>query len=243
MMPSNDKKSNHLKIQSFQRIFFHENECFIFDMIDYIQIQNSLSFLQPWLWADFLNSFLVYLWLCLLRSNFFWQKYLFLLLLNFQNSSVLLTLLPSLAERKKNFCYRKVLILIFAGNMFTSTNTFGAAATQPNPNKDMEVPSPPDDTVTCLRFSPAQLPQSTYLIATSWDNHVRCWEVTSNSIAPKAQQSHGGPVLDAAWSHDGTKVFTCSVDKTAYMWDLQSNSFTQVNVWGCLKIYQLMLHE
>lgn len=112
--------------------------------------------------------------------------------------------------------------------MFSSTNTFGATATQPNPNKDMEVPSPPDDTVTCLRFSPAQLPQSTYLVATSWDHHVRCWEVTSNSITPKAQQSHSGPVLDAAWSHDGTKVFTCSVDKAAFMWDLQSNSFTQI---------------
>lgn len=45
---------------------------------------------------------------------------------------------------------------------------------------------------------------------------------------PKAQQTHTGPVLDVCWSDDGTKVFTGSVDKTAKMWDLTSNTAMQV---------------
>jgi len=41
-----------------------------------------------------------------------------------------------------------------------------------NPNRDFEVASPPDDTVSCLKFSPSTIPQ-VYLIAGSWDNNVR----------------------------------------------------------------------
>lgn len=76
-----------------------------------------------------------------------------------------------------------------------------------NPMKDFEVASPPEDSTSALAFSPPALPQN-YLIAGSWDNQVRCWEIQQvtggaqpawQSI-PKAQQSHQGPVLDVAWS-------------------------------------------
>ncbi|XP_051562646.1 mRNA export factor-like isoform X4 [Myxocyprinus asiaticus] len=58
---------------------------------------------------------------------------------------------------------------------------------------------------------------------------VRCWEVQDNGqTVPKAQQMHTGPVLDVCWSDDGSKVFTASCDKTAKMWDLNSNQATQI---------------
>ena len=39
---------------------------------------------------------------------------------------------------------------------------------------------------------------------------------------------HTGPVLDVCWSDDGSKVFTASCDKTAKMWDLNSNQANQI---------------
>uniref|UniRef100_U3KNE1 mRNA export factor n=1 Tax=Oryctolagus cuniculus TaxID=9986 RepID=U3KNE1_RABIT len=69
--------------------------------------------------------------------------------------------------------------------------------------------------------------------STTTDNHnpmkVRCWEVQdSGQTIPKAQQMHTGPVLDVCWSDDGSKVFTASCDKTAKMWDLNSNQAIQI---------------
>ena len=58
---------------------------------------------------------------------------------------------------------------------FRSTTSFGKPATSlttsTNPNNDFEVVSPPDDSISCLEFSPASLAQN-YLIAGSWDNSV-----------------------------------------------------------------------
>ncbi|KAG1715060.1 mRNA export factor [Nymphon striatum] len=113
-----------------------------------------------------------------------------------------------------------------------AAGSFGQATTAAtgvhNPMKDFEVTNPPDDSVSCLSFSPATVPQN-FLIAGSWDNNVRCWEVqNTGQTIPKAQQSHQGPVLDVAWSDDGTKVFTASCDKTVKMWDLNSNQFVQI---------------
>lgn len=85
----------------------------------------------------------------------------------------------------------------FAGNSTTTIH---------NPQKDFEVASPPDDAVSGLAFSPPSLSQN-FLVSGSWDNQLRCWEVhQSGQSIPKAQQSHQGPVLDVAWSDDGTKV-------------------------------------
>lgn len=92
----------------------------------------------------------------------------------------------------------------------------------------VEVPYPPDDSISCLKFSPDTIPQ-TFLISTSWANDVRCWEIADNAKATaKASKSHDAPILSAAWSNDSTKVFTASCDKTAKMWDLQSDQFVQI---------------
>ncbi|GAA0139668.1 hypothetical protein Leryth_016652 [Lithospermum erythrorhizon] len=91
-----------------------------------------------------------------------------------------------------------------------------------NPNKSTEVSQPPSDSVSSLCFSP----KSNHLIATSWDNQVRCWEITKSgnvvSSAPKASITHDQPVLCSAWKDDGTTVFSGGCDKQAKMWPLLS---------------------
>ena len=81
--------------------------------------------------------------------------------------------------------------------------TQGAASY--NPNKDVEVALPPTDSISSLSFSPV----ANYLIATSWDNQVRCYEIQgSGQSVGKAAKSHEQPVLCSAWSADGSTVFT-----------------------------------
>ena len=53
---------------------------------------------------------------------------------------------------------------VFGGGTASSTSNV-------NPMKDLEVQSPPDDSVSSLSFSPATLP-ALYLVAGSWDNNV-----------------------------------------------------------------------
>lgn len=104
--------------------------------------------------------------------------------------------------------------------MFGTANSFSPASTlfsSPTPsattniNKDYELPSPPDDTVQALRFSPPSVPQN-FLASGSWDGLVRVWEVSIPALSsvpvvspnlqalPKAQQTAGGPVLDVCYS-------------------------------------------
>ncbi|KAJ0409225.1 hypothetical protein P43SY_006722 [Pythium insidiosum] len=86
----------------------------------------------------------------------------------------------------------------------------------PNPNNDYDVPPAVNDGIQDLAWSPS----SNILVAGSWDNLVRCWEVqqsgTQFNAVPKAQISHDAPVLCTAFSG----VRPCSCDKTAKMWVL-----------------------
>ncbi|XP_048325158.2 protein RAE1 isoform X2 [Ziziphus jujuba] len=102
-------------------------------------------------------------------------------------------------------------------------STFGTATPgNPNPNNSIEVAQPPSDSVSSLSFSP----KANYLVATSWDNQVRCWEImrSGNAVGstPKASISHDHPVLCSAWKDDGTTVFSGGCDKQAKMWPLLS---------------------
>ncbi|XP_030625275.1 mRNA export factor-like [Chanos chanos] len=114
-------------------------------------------------------------------------------------------------------------------SVFGKTSGFGRKAQDSsNPMQDIEVSSPPDDSISSLAFSP-EVVQGNFLIAGSWASDVRCWEVRdTGKTIPKAQQMHNGPVLDVCWSDDGSKVFTASSDKTAKMWDLNSNQSMQI---------------
>nr|XP_029124278.1 protein RAE1 isoform X3 [Elaeis guineensis] len=88
----------------------------------------------------------------------------------------------------------------------------------PNPNKSFEVLPAPSDSVSSLSFSP----KANYLVATSWDNQVRCWEILPGSSQPKASISHDFPVLCSTWKDDGTTVFSGGCDKLVKMWPLMS---------------------
>ncbi|KAL6052469.1 Rae1 protein [Balamuthia mandrillaris] len=91
-------------------------------------------------------------------------------------------------------------------------------------SKDVEVPSAPNDSVSCLAWSP----KANYLVAGSWDNQVRCWEVQqSGQVVPKASINHDGPVLCATWSGDGTQIFSAGCDNKAKCWPLATGVPTQ----------------
>jgi mRNA export factor len=92
-----------------------------------------------------------------------------------------------------------------------------------NPNKSFEVLPNPGDSVSSLSFSP----KSNLLVATSWDNQVRCWEIVGGSSQPKASISHDQPVLCSAWKDDGTTVFSGGCDKQVKMWPLLSGGQAQ----------------
>ena len=91
--------------------------------------------------------------------------------------------------------------------------TFAVNSGAHNPNKDLEVTQPPSDGISSLAFSPV----ANHLVATSWDNQVRCWEISpSGQSVAKAATSHDQPVLCSAWSADGTTVFTGALRACSY---------------------------
>lgn len=85
--------------------------------------------------------------------------------------------------------------------MFNQSGTIrSGTASSSNPMQDFEVVSPPDDSISSLKFSPASLQQN-FLVAGSWDCNVRCWEVEqSGKTVPKSIQSMAAPILDVCWS-------------------------------------------
>ncbi|WJX26296.1 Poly(A)+ RNA export protein rae1 [Trifolium repens] len=102
------------------------------------------------------------------------------------------------------------------------SNFLTNSSSNPNPNKSIEVNQPPTDSISSLNFSP----KSNLLVATSWDNQVRCWEVARDganvATMPKASIAHDHPVLCSAWKDDGTTVFSGGCDKQVKMWPLLS---------------------
>jgi len=94
-----------------------------------------------------------------------------------------------------------------------------------NPNKDIELQQPPSDGISFMAFSP----KANYLVASSWDSQVRCWEVQNNGTTiPKASMSHDAPVLSANWSGDGSKIFSGGCDNKAKCWSLQTGQSTVI---------------
>jgi len=79
--------------------------------------------------------------------------------------------------------------------------------------------------VSALAWSPTR----NFLVATSWDQQARCYEVQANGqTAPRAAVQAEAPLLAAAWHHEGGAVFVAGCDKQAKKWDLATNASTQV---------------
>ncbi|KAG8470716.1 hypothetical protein KFE25_009137 [Diacronema lutheri] len=114
------------------------------------------------------------------------------------------------------------------------------AVAQPNPNGDILVANGPTDGISCVKFSPV----ANNLVAGSWDNQIRFWEVqATGATVPKAAQTYDAPILSCAWSHDGMRVFTGGCDKQAKCWDLASNQVIQVGAHDAPVRYVFWLHE
>ena len=80
-----------------------------------------------------------------------------------------------------------------AAFMFALARVLGGSH---NPMKDYEVQQPPEDSISSLSFSP----NANYIVASSWNNAIRCWEVQDNgNTIARAEQQHSGPVLDCCW--------------------------------------------
>lgn len=77
--------------------------------------------------------------------------------------------------------------------------TANAAAnnTQGDVSKDVALSSPPEDSVSDMRFSP----QSEHIAVSSWDKKVRIYEINSQGQSEgKALFEHEAPVLSCCWS-------------------------------------------
>lgn len=103
---------------------------------------------------------------------------------------------------------------------------FGTTNDSPyyNPNNGCIIPHPPEDTVSRLRFSPENSPQ-TFLMASSWNGSVRLWRIESQNGPAVAitEAKEESPILEAAWSSDGHAVYYSSLDNLVKRWDLGSN--------------------
>jgi len=99
------------------------------------------------------------------------------------------------------------------------------------PESDFELPqSDTEHTVSSLCWSPPGL-DSDYLIASSWDSQIRCWEVKSGNTQAKCLQQYDAPVLSTCFS-GGTfglsKVFSGDCSGQLGIWDLASNTKSQL---------------
>ena len=108
-----------------------------------------------------------------------------------------------------------------------SNNATSANPTQGDLSKDVTVNNPPEDSISCIRWSP----QSDHLSVASWDKKVRIYEINQNGGSEgKAMFEHEGPVLSTCWSQDGQKVFGAGADKAARMLDLGAGATTATQV-------------
>eukprot|EP00127_Corallochytrium_limacisporum_P003279 Clim_evm128s147 gene=Clim_evmTU128s147 len=107
-----------------------------------------------------------------------------------------------------------------------------------NPNNDHEIKEVGADTIACIQFSPQPAPGSgnQFMVAGSWDNHLRLWEIARGGIGgqvqskPLMESAREGPVLSAAWHAEGKQIFSGDAAKAVKVWDLQSQQVQQVGV-------------
>jgi hypothetical protein len=99
-----------------------------------------------------------------------------------------------------------------------------------NPEQDPEAEMPPDDGVTALSFSPPALAPKTYLVATSWDSSVRCWDVDTSTgkASPVGMQRHEKPAMCCGWRGDGGAILSGGADGKGMSWEISTGQWTQI---------------
>ena len=107
---------------------------------------------------------------------------------------------------------------------------FGAAAKDPNPNQDKLCNPSPQDSVSCLRWSPAGAGNQ-HLMGTCWDGTIICYQVdaTGGTTVPVSNtHPQGVPCMAGDWHHDGTKIYAGYGDNKAQQLDLNTQQLTQI---------------
>ncbi|GAB5362950.1 hypothetical protein AAMO2058_000842300 [Amorphochlora amoebiformis] len=108
-----------------------------------------------------------------------------------------------------------------------------------NPEGDPEIPSPPSDGITDMSFSPSTSTfGGKFLVASSWDKTIRCWEVSGGSqqqgvgqqvqAVARSQKSANSPLLCCGWSSNGGAILYGGCDGVGYMWSLQNQQVIPV---------------
>lgn len=131
---------------------------------------------------------------------------------------------------------------------------FGSAAASANNTigdlkQDVELGSPPEDSISDLAFNPNPADPKDFLAVASWDKKVRVYEILSNGQGQgKVQLEHDAPVLSVdffkvrlstkhcdggGWAltftqQDGSKVLSAGADKMAKVLDLNTGQGVQV---------------
>lgn len=83
------------------------------------------------------------------------------------------------------------------GSVGAASSSAGQTNTTGDISKDVALNSPPEDSISDLRFSPA----SEHLAVSSWDKKVRIYEINDQGQSEgKALFDHEGPVLNCCWS-------------------------------------------
>lgn len=87
---------------------------------------------------------------------------------------------------------------------------------------EYEVNDSPTDAISSVRFSPKN---SQYLLASSWDSHVRLYDIESNTL--KVSYKHEKPVLDCCFMDSG-RAFSVGLDGKLKLFDFQSQRDTTI---------------
>ncbi|KAJ9616379.1 RNA export factor gle2 [Cladophialophora chaetospira] len=107
--------------------------------------------------------------------------------------------------------------------LFGSAASSAPTSTTGDLSKDIALVQPPEDSTSHLAFSPT----GDFLAVSSWDKKVRIYQVNEQGQSEgKAQMDFDAPVLNCAWSDDGTKVAGCGADKTFRLLDVGSGNMT-----------------
>lgn len=110
-----------------------------------------------------------------------------------------------------------------AGAAVPGAKTYSVA--ELNKNSDIAAQDVPGDTVAALAWSPTDVS----LLATgSWDKQVRVYQAAATGVALKLKQAVAAPVLSAAWSEDGARLFYGGADSACALLHLQTGQVLPV---------------
>ena len=122
------------------------------------------------------------------------------------------------------------IIMYGNNNNNNNNNNMGGGGNSVPKVPRFNVDGAPDDTISCLRFSPGNCP-ITVLGCTSWDGTVRAWQVNNNGnniqTSPLGLTNGNAPQLSLSVGADG-KVAHGGVCRKVMLWDLQSGASQQV---------------